>query len=406
MEYSIQVTDLSKRYRVGKNLTNLRDIFRPTGRSTDTNYHWATRNLNFNLESGDALGIIGPNGAGKTTILKLLSQVTYPTSGSIKINGRFSALIELGAGFHPDLTGRENIFLNGAILGMKNSEIKARFDEIVSFAGIDEYLDTPVKRYSSGMYARLGFAIAAHVDPKVLLVDEVLAVGDMAFRSKCYDRMTQMISQGTTLIFVSHDFTAVQKVCNRCLVMNGGEVAFDGSAGEAVAEYSNIIRKSAFKNAAGIKKGDGLSLSMMTQEAVIHNISILDQNNQPRLAYKSGETVSVRVQVKFTKDVKGPEFACSIRTPDGFLVYDYFTFWAKQDTPDFKAGSMATIEFRMKLNLLSGTYQIGANIASSELSHYYDRIDRALDFVVENVDGSQGIANMETCFDVLNVETE
>lgn len=404
MEYSIQVTNLSKRYRIGTSFMSLRDLFKSPERSTQNRYHWAIRNVNFGLVPGEALGIIGPNGAGKTTILKLLSHITYPTSGEIKLQGRFSALIELGAGFHPDLTGRENIFLNGAILGMRNSEIKARFDEIVSFAGIDEYLDTPVKRYSSGMYARLGFAIAAHVDPNVLLVDEVLAVGDMAFRSKCYERMTQMINQGTTLIFVTHDFTAVQRVCNRCLVINGGEVAFAGPAGEAVAQYSNIIRKSASKSLADVKMGDGLSMSIMTQEALIQDICIVDQNNQPRLSFKSGEIVYIRVQVKFSTNISSPEFACTIRQPDGLLVYDYFTFWAKQLTPHFKAGSIATVQFRMKLNLLSGTYHMGVNIANSDLTHYYDRIDRGLDFVVESVDGSQGVANMETSFNVVSVE--
>jgi lipopolysaccharide transport system ATP-binding protein len=353
---------------------------------------------------GEALGIVGPNGAGKTTILKLLSQVTYPTSGRIKINGRFSALIELGAGFHPDLTGRENIYLNGLILGMRKSEIKARFDEIVSFAGIDEYLDTPVKRYSSGMYARLGFAIAAHVDPKVLLVDEVLAVGDMAFRAKCYERMSQMINQGTTLIFVSHDFSAVQQVCSRCLVINGGEVAFDGSVGEAVAHYSNITRKSASKKMADIKAGEGLSLSVLTQEALIEEVDIVDLKNQSRLSYESGEHISVKVRVRFSSDIHSPMFACTIRQPDGLIIYDYFTFWSKQPTSDFNAGSVALVEFKMKLNLLSGTYYVGVNITNSNLTHYYDRVDRALDIVIESKDGSQGIAQMETSFAITHVD--
>ena len=183
----------------------------------------------------------------------------------MRVNGRLSALIELGAGFHQDLTGRENIFLNGTILGMLRSEIKARFDDIVSFAGIYEYLDTPVKRYSSGMYARLGFAIAAHVDPQILLVDEVLAVGDLAFRTKCYERMAQLLDQGTTLIFVSHDFDAIQRVCQRCLVINRGQIAFDGRASDAIASYSNIIRQTAARSIKQVDiKDHGLSLDVMT----------------------------------------------------------------------------------------------------------------------------------------------
>jgi ABC-type polysaccharide/polyol phosphate transport system ATPase subunit len=404
MTYSITVNNVSKQYKTGKKLTNFRELFLPNSGKSTSSYHWALRDLSFKLKEGEALGIIGPNGAGKTTTLKLLTQVTRPTSGNIHLNGRFSALIELGAGFHSDLTGRENIFLNGTILGMRRSEIKDRFEDIVDFAGIGDYLDTPVKRYSSGMYARLGFAIAAHVDPKILLVDEVLAVGDMAFREKCYIRMAQMIDQGTTLVFVSHDFSAIQRVCNRCLVINGGDVAFDGPPGEAVASYSNIIRKSAVNNFAGGRKEEGLSLSVMTGEALIENVHLLGWDNKPRLSFKSGEMVKVQVQVKFAIDIRSPQFACTIRQPDGSLVNDFFTFWAKKTTPNFTAGSTAIIQFGMKLNLLSGTYHLGVNIASFDLAHYYDRMDRALDFVVESLDGSQGIVDMETSFDITRVE--
>jgi len=186
MSLSIQFEQVSKRYRIGRGIPTLRGLLQSRNTLQSDRYHWALQDVSFELGAGESLGVIGPNGAGKTTILKLLSRVTFPTSGKIKVNGRSSSLIELGAGFHPDLTGRENVYLNGTILGLRRSEIKERFDQIVDFAGIGQYLDTPVKRYSSGMYARLGFAVAAHVDPEILLVDEVLAVGDMAFRRKCY----------------------------------------------------------------------------------------------------------------------------------------------------------------------------------------------------------------------------
>jgi lipopolysaccharide transport system ATP-binding protein len=215
---SIIFTDVSKRYRLGSSVPSLRNLFSIKQRPQAERYHWALKDVSFDLKAGEALGIIGPNGAGKTTILKLLSKITHPTSGRIQLNGRFSSLIELGAGFHPELTGRENIYLNGTILGMRRDEIKARFDQIVEFAEIGQYLDTPVKRYSSGMYARLGFSVAAHVEPDILIVDEVLAVGDMAFRKKCYEHMLQLIGAEQP-VFVSHDFSAIQKVCPACLVM-------------------------------------------------------------------------------------------------------------------------------------------------------------------------------------------
>ncbi|MCB0185349.1 MAG: ABC transporter ATP-binding protein, partial [Caldilineaceae bacterium] len=218
MAPSIQFENVTKRYRIGQWLPSIREALSSNNGKTPKQYHLAVNDVSFALEPGEALGVIGPNGAGKTTILKLLSGVTHPTSGQIAINGRFSALIELGAGFHPDLSGRENIFLNGTILGMPRAEIQRRFDQIVDFAGIGPFLDTPVKRYSSGMYARLGFSIAAHVDPDVLLVDEVLAVGDYAFQQKCYAHMEMLRRQGTSLIFVSHNMEAVRRVCDRGLV--------------------------------------------------------------------------------------------------------------------------------------------------------------------------------------------
>ncbi|MFN2126435.1 MAG: ABC transporter ATP-binding protein [Anaerolineales bacterium] len=407
MTSSIIVSRVSKQYQMGTGLMSFRDLVNRNGMSKVEKYHWALKDVSFELNSGESLGIIGPNGAGKTTILKILSRVTKQTSGEVKMNGRFSALIELGAGFHPDMTGRENIFLNGTILGMKRSEIKARFDQIVEFSGIEDFLETPVKRYSSGMYARLGFSIAAHLDPDILLVDEVLAVGDMGFRAKCYQRMQKLIQAGTTLIFVSHDFDAVQRVCERCLVLNRGQVAFDGTAGDAVAQFSNILRRTADRaNNSSNGLGEGLSLSIMTQEAVIEEVKMLDANGEPSLSFESDSLMRIRVRVRFNTDVTSPEFACTIRLPNGETVYDYFTHWAKQETPDFAAGSVAIIEFPMRLSLVKGVYHLGINVAANDLSRYFDRNDRMVDFVVSDTSEAQGIANLKGSFRVLKVESE
>jgi len=200
---------------------------------------WAVRDVNFEVKRGEALGIIGHNGAGKSTILKLLSNITAPTSGEITINGRLSALIEVGSGFHPDLTGRENVYLSGSILGMRRREIAAKLDSIVDFAGISQFIDTPVKRYSSGMYVRLGFSIAAHLDPDILLLDEVLAVGDAAFQAKCINRIKELEQAGTTIVFISHDLTAVERLCNRVILMQGGQIAAIGAPRDVIAEYQS-----------------------------------------------------------------------------------------------------------------------------------------------------------------------
>ena len=405
MEHSIEFLQVSKKYRIGTRRLVRQSIFKQFRLLRSANYHWAIKDISFTLDPGASLGIMGPNGAGKTTILKLLSQVTFPTNGKIHLNGRFSALIELGAGFHPDLTGRENIFLNGTILGMQRHEIKSRFDQIVEFAGIEEYLDTPVKRYSSGMYARLGFSVAAHVDPEILLVDEVLAVGDMAFRKKCYERMLNLINNGTTLVFVSHDFGAIQKVCERCFVLYKGGLAFDGTAAEATAEYSNILRIEASTNGL-INKHEEKALShmVMTHEAVIEDVQIIGDDGRPSLSFKSGERVRIRMTVRFNTSAQAPIFACTVRLPDGQIVYDLTTDWAGQSTPLFQAGQLAQIEWDIKLNLLAGTYQVGVDLAYRDLSCYYDRLLRALDFVVTGGNGAKGIVNLDASFHVSQVQ--
>ena len=198
---------------------------------------WAVRDVNFKIERGEAVGIIGHNGAGKSTILKLLSNITAPTTGEITINGRLSALIEVGSGFHPELTGRENIFLSGSILGMRRREITKKFDSIVDFAGVRQFIDTPVKRYSSGMYVRLGFAIAAHLDPDILLLDEVLAVGDASFQAKCIQRVKELEEAGTTIVFISHDLGAVEKLCQRVILMDKGRISAEGAPRDVIRAY-------------------------------------------------------------------------------------------------------------------------------------------------------------------------
>jgi len=240
---AVRFDDVSKRYRLGT-LSSLRDTIaerlRPRAGEQDR-ILWAVRNLSFDVAPGEALALIGPNGAGKTTTLKLLAKVTRPTTGSIRVSGRLSSLIELGAGFHPELTGRENVFLNGAILGLKRNEIASRFDDIIAFSEIGRFVDTPVKRYSSGMYVRLAFAVAAHVEPDVLLVDEVLAVGDASFRHRCIDRMQSLQRDGTTILFVSHNMHLVRSMCSRAILLQKGQLFAEGPTDEVILDYEKLI---------------------------------------------------------------------------------------------------------------------------------------------------------------------
>jgi len=241
---TVRFEGVSKRYRLGALGTLRGTVAALMSRSRDgegLRDLWALRDVSFRVEPGESLGLIGPNGAGKTTALKLLSNITQPTSGRIHVSGRTSSLIELGAGFHPELSGRDNIYLNGAILGLKRREIARKFDEIVAFSELERFLDTPVKRYSSGMYVRLGFAVAAHIEPDVLLVDEVLAVGDASFRQRCIQRMRELRSNGITILFVSHNMHLVRDMCSTILLLHGGQTAGYGDAASVISQYEHLM---------------------------------------------------------------------------------------------------------------------------------------------------------------------
>ncbi len=256
---AIQVENISKRYFIDhqkKNggpsglkeslVTGIQSLFgskpKESTRSEKEEF-WALKDVSFDVAQGDRIGIVGHNGAGKSTMLKVLSRITEPTTGRVTVRGRIASLLEVGTGFHQELTGRENIFLNGAILGMKQAEIKQHFDEIVSFAGIEKFLDTPVKRYSSGMFVRLGFAIAAHLEPEILIIDEVLAVGDAEFQRKCLGKMKDVSDSGRTILFVSHNLTAVQSLCNRAVFMNRGQMVAVGETGQIITDYMSKINQ-------------------------------------------------------------------------------------------------------------------------------------------------------------------
>ena len=234
---------------------------------------WALKDINFEVKQAEVLGIIGRNGAGKSTLLKILSRVTGPTTGDIKVKGRIASLLEVGTGFHPELTGRENIFLNGAILGMSKHEIKSKFDEIVDFSGVERYIDTPVKRYSSGMYVRLAFAVAAHLEPEILIVDEVLAVGDAEFQKKCLGKMKDVSGQGRTVLFVSHNMSAIRNLCTRVVTMSQGQIAFDGDVNEGISKYLS-------QNTGDLENKKIVEFSKTESPLTVNSINFLTDANE------------------------------------------------------------------------------------------------------------------------------
>ncbi len=287
----IRVENLGKKYIIGhqkrERYTALRDVITSGAKSLGRQLlkpfskqipnpaiedFWALKDVSFEIKRGDRVGIIGRNGAGKSTLLKILSRITEPTTGRIAIKGQVASLLEVGTGFHPELTGRENIYLNGAILGMSRTDIKKKFDEIVAFAEVETFLDTPVKHYSSGMYVRLAFGVAAHLEPEILIVDEVLAVGDMAFQNKCLGKMEEVATEGRTVLFVSHNMGAISNLCSSSILLDSGQIIFTGSASEGVSKYLNFATK---------RDSSELFLEKSSSAAYFIKIAILDANNQP-----------------------------------------------------------------------------------------------------------------------------
>jgi lipopolysaccharide transport system ATP-binding protein len=314
----IKVEELSKQYRLGQVGTGMlaHDINRwwhrirgkdnpylKIGEENDrsqkgtSDYVWALKDINFQVRRGEVLGIIGRNGAGKSTLLKILSRTTTPSTGTVKVKGRIASLLEVGTGFHPELSGRDNIFLNGAILGMTRQEIKRKFDEIVDFSGVDRYIDTPVKRYSSGMYVRLAFAVAAHLDPEILIVDEVLAVGDSEFQKKCLGKMKDVSDRdGRTVLFVSHNMAAINTLCSKGLVLQNGTIKKDGSTGECVKLYLTENQTFSRINLADRKDRTGNGLFRFEE------IVFLDKDFNARNNFLSGNELNIQIKYKTLND--------------------------------------------------------------------------------------------------------
>jgi lipopolysaccharide transport system ATP-binding protein len=264
----------------------------------------AIDDVSFEVQEGEVLGLIGANGAGKTTALKILSRVTYPTTGRVYVRGRTSALIELGAGFHPDLSGAENIYLNASILGLKKAEVDAKYDAIVAFSGLDRFLDTPLKRYSSGMYARLAFSVAAHVDPDVLLIDEVLSVGDVLFQEKCLNRMHEIREKGTTMVFVSHNMIAVQNVCSRVIWLDHGKVRAVGEPEEVISKYLHD-QYYGKQNVLDLEEGEPL-FHYDEESIAVEDIRILDEAGEPFQTIAGGAGVRVEVHYETERQLNSP----------------------------------------------------------------------------------------------------
>ena len=393
MSDAIVVEKISKKYKLGslqrdtmlreRLISLLRSPFRD--RSTAENTLWALRDVSFKVARGEVVGIIGRNGAGKSTLLKVLSKITYPTSGRMKVHGRVASLLEVGTGFHEELTGRENIYMNGSILGMKKDEVDAKLDSIITYAGVERFVDTPIKRYSSGMRLRLGFAVAAHLDPDLLIVDEVLAVGDASFQRKCLNTMEELQSGGRTVLFVSHNMAAVENLCSRCVWIDAGQVQMDGSPRDVISAYmqkfGGTISTAADLRSVAHRRGSG--------EIRYTGIEFLSPEGESLAAIRSGDKLTLRFHYHAEKEIPFPSFGFRLYTEMGTLVTDTSTYHHSLDIPVIPPGD-GHVDLDVELlNLLPGRYSFSLWITGST-SSVHDNVEHATQIEVElaNVYGS------------------
>ena len=340
-DIAIRVKNLSKKYEITVGQyrhDTLRDqishavssVFRSNGRNhgqTQTQTFWALKEVSFEIKRGEVLGVIGANGAGKSTLLKILSRITNPTSGTAEIHGRVGSLLEVGTGFHPELTGRENIYLNGAILGMKKAEINAKFDEIVDFAGIETFIDTPVKRYSTGMFVRLAFGVAAHLQPEILIVDEVLSVGDAEFQKKCLGKMDDIAHEGRTILFVSHNMAAISQLCGRALWLKRGQLKFSGSPSDVVTSYltSGSTALATWSNSElDISGAVDFKFTSGAVDFRFTSATVLSTNNEPAAVVDFDKGFRAEIGYELCRAIRGLNVGCQVLNSRAEVVWSTF----------------------------------------------------------------------------------
>ncbi|MDP6523760.1 MAG: ABC transporter ATP-binding protein [Kiritimatiellia bacterium] len=342
---------------------------------------WALKDVSFKVPCGETLGIIGANGAGKSTLLSLLAGTKVPTTGRIEAKGTISSLLELGAGFHPDLTGRENVFLCGAIMGLTRRQMKERFDAIVSFAGLDEFIDQPVKHYSSGMYVRLGFAVAVEVDPDILLIDEVLAVGDVEFQRKCIDKMKAFREQGKTMLIISHDLGTIQRISDRILFLDEGTVQGIGDPDSVVSNYKSMARS---------KSVGGLDRVWGTGEVSLERVEFLAGDGSPTDTFSSGSGLLAKIFYKANMRVEDPVFGFSLADSEGRLIYGNNTQIEKFAIPSIEGEGTITLHLG-ELPMAAGTYLFSFSVHSADHRTNYHRLDNCFPIAVESTSSFEGV---------------
>lgn len=380
MGKAIEVTEVWKKFRIyHEKHPSLKETVLKRKRVSFEEL-WALKEVSFSLEKGKTLGIIGENGSGKSTLLKILARILRPDKGSFETDGKISALLELGAGFHPELTGRENIYLNGSILGLKKREIEGKFEEIVSFSGLQKFVDMPVKSYSSGMYLRLGFAVAVNVNPDILLIDEILAVGDELFQRKCSDKIFEFKLAGKTIVLVSHSLEAVRNLCETALWLKDGEVKALGKSGQVIEAYLKSLNQEE-ASPRGAEVGTGFGSRHGSYEAEIMKVEFLNSNGKSGGSFKTGDKFIARLNYQAHQAIEKPVFGVAIFGPDGTNITGPNTKISRQEIN--KIEGQGHIDYIVEnLPLLPGTYFFSAALYDYSCLHPYDHQDKMYLFKV------------------------
>jgi ABC-type polysaccharide/polyol phosphate transport system ATPase subunit len=398
-DIALRMEHVYKKFSRGERHDSLRDLIPAMARAAmrrvvrplelKKEEFWALQDVSFEIKRGEAVGIIGHNGAGKSTLLKQLSGIMKPTSGKLDVHGRLSALIEVGAGFHQDLTGRENIFLNGVILGMTRAEIRRKFDEIVEFSGLADFIDTPVKRYSSGMHARLGFSVAAHMEPDILIIDEVLSVGDYAFQAKGLQKMRSVLNRGTTVVFVSHNLRAVADLCPRSLLMKHGRLLEDGTTTRVLQRYMEEM--------SGGRSGGGNDVALVESAAI-------RGRDGPKLDFRSGEKMWVDVKIRALKPVTNLASLLYVRDAGYTQIFNVTSDRLGQPALSMQPGDRHTFTFEVDLHLATGTFHICQTLILIDTGRWFENIEPIASIMVTSPVESGGCVNLNPRIIDLNGE--
>ncbi|MFQ5353910.1 MAG: ABC transporter ATP-binding protein [Thermodesulfobacteriota bacterium] len=414
-ENIISVKDLSKKFRRYTSVAEgLKEVFHPLRKKYHKEF-WALQGISFDVKRGETIGLIGPNGSGKSTLLQVLCGILRPTQGELSAHGRISALLELGAGFHPKFTGRENVFLNGAIMGLSKNEVEAKFGVIEEFADIGDFMDQPVRTYSSGMYLRLAFAAAINVDPDILIIDEALAVGDAAFQAKCYRQLTELTNKGTTIILVTHDLHAAVRQTERAILLHEGRIVDSGPSGKMVESYHRVVFgtydgalvENPETEETGAFSADDPASSRANynknesrfgnSKACIRDFEVTDETGKNLNHVFSGDAVKIKIMVDIYADIECPGYGIEIKNKEGLLIYHINTWFNNQKFEALKKGSTVTVTFQQRAYLVKGEYFIGIGISSH--SGKLEILDARKDLFILNVSNNSnciGIADLNT----------